>query len=518
MKDLKKYSERVIQLVKEKNIKTREELNAVKNQVCIEQGVDAPTNPSLFQHSKELKEKFKLKPVKTLSGIASIAVMTKPHICPGKCIYCPSGLDGNKTPKSYTGYEPSTMRAIMFNYDARKIVENRVRQLEFTGHNVEKIELIVMGGTFLSMKKEIQTDFVKECLNGVTEKQCTTLEEAKKEAEKSKKRVIGTTFETRPDFCRKEHINSMLEMTGTRTELGVQVLDNEVLEKINRGHTVEEVERATQELKDSCFKVGYHAMPGLPFSSRKKDLKSFKEMFKKQEFKPDMLKVYPCLVIKGTELHEMWKRGKYEPLNSLEASELIAEAKKYVPKYCRIMRIQRDIPTTVIEAGVKNSNLRQMVQEELKKKGEKCKCIRCREIGLKKYLEEFEEQETKMFHESYKASNGIEEFISIEDKKQEALYGFVRLRIPFNPFRKEISERTGLIRELHVYGNALRIGEKNTKEEQHKGIGKELMKKAEEIAVEKGMEKMVVIAGIGVREYYKNLGYKAEGPYVSKKL
>jgi len=302
----------------------------------------------------------------------------------------------------------------------------------------------------------------------------------------------------------------MLKLGCTRVELGVQSVYDIALKKINRGHSVQDTIDSIKTLKDLGFKINAHYMPGLPGTKKNEDLKGLKILFQNENFKPDMLKLYPCMVIKGTKLYQKWKKGKFKPLNTKNAAELIAQSKKFIPKYVRIMRVQRDIPTYMTEAGVDKTNLRQYVEQITKKKNIKCKCIRCREVGRAKKIGK---PKIKIMY--YNASNGNEFFISAEDK-YDNLFGFCRLRFPSQSLRKEITPDSALIRELHVYGTATKIGKKG--EIQHKGIGKKLLKQAEDIAKMYHKEKMVIISGIGVRTYYKKLSYKLQGPYMVKNL
>ena len=519
----------LLQLVKEKKVSNPRELLHAKLEVSKKFSLShMPSNSDIASlASEEEKKAFRnlltIKPVRSLSGVSIVAVMTPPNGCVGKCVYCPVSLVEEKTPKSYTGREPSTMRSILFNYNPFKVVENRLHQYDEINKPASKIELIFQGGTFPAESFSHQKYFVKRCIDAVNEKNAKNLNEAKLLAETSSKRIVGMTFETRPDQCSKLQINRMLNFGGTRVELGVQIPSDEVYKKIARGHTVKDVVSSTQRLKDSAFKVCYHLMPGLPGSSPGHDLEKLKEVFLNPDFLPDMVKIYPCLVIEKTPLFELWKKGKFSPLDTEQASEIISEIKRIIPKWVRVMRIQRDIPSTVIVARVKHSNLREFVQKKMEEKGIECSCIRCREAGLKQYkrkqLVDF--SKIKLMREEYDASNGKEIFISFEETEFNALLGFIRLRIPFNAFRKEIGSKTALIRELHVFGEALKIGElASSHDVQHRGFGKKLLLEAERIASEEfGMKKMTVIAGIGVRQYYINkLGYFKDGAYVSKLL
>jgi elongator complex protein 3 len=331
----------------------------------------------------------------------------------------------------------------------------------------------------------------------------TTLEKEQKRNETSLIRCIGMTIETRPDYAKLKHCNQMLKLGCTRIELGIQSIYNQSLKKIKRGHTVEDSIKAMKTLKDLGFKINVHYMLGLPSSTPKNDLKGLETLFSDERFRPDMLKIYPCVVLKGTKLYELYKKKKFKPITIKQTIEVLSEFKKRVPMYLRIMRIQRDIPPRVIESGVNRTNLRQYINQ-------KCNCIRCREVGRAR---KYGKPSIKIIE--YKASQGKEFFISFEDKKN-ILFGFCRLRIPSQSLRKEITENSAIIRELHIYGPSIQIGKKGNI--QHKGLGKELLKKAEEIARFHKKNKIVVISGIGVREYYRRHGYKKDGPYMSKKI
>ena len=456
------------------------------------------------------------KPVRTISGVSVITVVAKPASCPGKCLYCP---DIKNVPKSYTGLEPAIQRGIRNQFDPFLQTNDRLNQYKSTGHPSDKIEILILGGTFLALEKRYQEWFVKRIFDALNEKDSKTLEEAQKLNEIAKHRCVGLTIETRADYCFEEHINQMLKLGTTRVEIGVQSIYPEILKKVRRGHDVEDAIHATQLAKDSCLKCTYHIMPGL-FVDFKKDLNQFKVLFKDERFKPDSLKIYPTLVIEGTELYEMWKKGEYKPLTTKEGVKLLSKAMKYIPKYCRIIRVQRDIPTTEVIAGIKKSNLRELVEKECEKKKVMIKEIRYREVGHKMSKGIFPNPDMiKLCRLDYDASGGKEVFLSFEDVKNDVLIGFVRLRIPFKPFRPEIDENTALIRELHVYGPTVPIGKFKEKAWQHKGFGKRLLQEAERIAREEfNMKKMVVISGVGVREYYYRFGYKIDVPYVSKFL
>ncbi len=370
-------------------------------------------------------------------------------------------------------------------------------------HPTQKIELIIMGGNFLEYPIRYQDDFIKKCYDALNNKVSKTLEQAKKLNEKAKHRCVALCIETRPDTCTEKNIKRILDFGCTRVELGVQGLDDKIYKFVNRGHKVKEVIEATKRLKDSGFKVGYHMMLGLPKSNLKKDLETFKELFSNENFKPDQLKIYPCQVITGAQLVRLYEKKKYKPYTKEQVQELIIKIMKLIPNYCRVMRIMREIPPEHLVAGILRIDLRKDIEEELKKQKTKIKEIRFREIGfairdLKKGGKINDKLELKLT--KYKASDGEEYFLEIVNK-ENILFGLCRLRI---------CESKGWIRELHVYGQSLKIGEKAKQIGQHSGLGKQLIKEAEKIVKENGIGFLKIISGVGVREYYRKLGYKLD--------
>ena len=507
------------------NVSDKKEVSRIKRRVAKRFNLSKiPSDAEILKSIRgedyyhKLREILRLKPVRTLSGVAVVSVMTSPAPCPhGKCIPCPGGVEFN-TPQSYIGFEPAAQRGKQHNYDPFKQVYSRLRELKEIGHEVDKVEIIVMGGTFPARTKEYKEKFILGIYSALNSfereiKHYTDLEEAKRDNEKAKARCIGMTFETRPDYAREEHIIEMLRYGGTKVEIGVQSVYDDVLEKINRGHSVKDVVDATRKLRDSAFKVGYHIMPGLPGSDFERDLKMFKILFENEDFKPDYLKIYPTLVVKGTKLYEMYERGEYRPYTTEEVVELIARAKRYIPEYVRIQRIQRDIPVDKA-IGLDKGNIRQLIHERLKQLNYSCRCIRCREVGHK--LKYYNESDFEEVIRKYRASNGTEFFISYEDKASDALIGFIRLRFPNKPFIKTL-EDSALIRELHVYGKALRINQRDEKAFQHKGFGGRLLRLAEDIAKDE-YDRIAIISGVGVRDYYRRFGYEKEFEYMVKKL
>lgn len=507
---------------------SRDTVSLAKLDICRKYGVDhIPSNAELIE-SLNQDERVKLIPllrskdVRSLSGVCVVAVMTKPYPCPKDepCAYCPGG-PSQGVPQSYTGREPACMRGIQNDYNPYAQVKSRIKQLNAIGHDVDKIELIMMGGTFPATPMEYQEFFIRRCLDAITGIESKSLDEAKKNAETSFLKNVGITVETRPDWAREHNIDLLLQMGVTRVEIGVQNIYDDIYQLINRGHTIQDVMEATRILKDSGLKVCYHMMPGLPGSDFDRDLEAFKTLFFDQRFKPDALKIYPCLVIKGTKLYDWWLQGKYHPYSTEEAAKLLVEVKKIVPPWIRIMRVQRDIPSYLIEDGVKKSNLREIVWDEMEKLGLKCQCIRCREVGHRSLMEVVEQNpdDIRLMKRVYEASEGTELLISFEDIKQGILIGYLRLRIPSEKAHRSELVSSAIIRELHVYGPLVPVGKHMLKAWQHKGYGEALLVEAERISREEyDKRKIVVISALGTKAYYKRFGYDYDGVYMSHML
>ncbi|MAG15524.1 tRNA uridine(34) 5-carboxymethylaminomethyl modification radical SAM/GNAT enzyme Elp3 [Candidatus Woesearchaeota archaeon] len=555
------YAEVIEAIKKEKS----DDFTKLKTKLSKKYGMSKiPSNIEIFLNSSEedLKNlKLVTKPTRTLSGVATISVMTKPAGCPhGKCTFCPGGPDSifGNVPQSYTGKEPATMRAIRNNFDAYLQVFSRLEQYAVLGQAFDKVELIIQGGTFPSMDAKYQNKFIADAYKAMNDfsaeffvdeeidlpkfkeffelpgdfkneertrnvkekilklkgKNKIELLQEQKRNETAKIKCVGLTVETKPDWAFLEHGNQMLELGCTRVELGIQSVYEAPLKLTNRGHSIADTIKSIQILKDLGLKINAHYMLGLPGVDRDKEVEGLKQLFSDPNFKPDMLKIYPLLVMKGTPLYLQWKRGQYKPITTAEAAEIISEAKRFFPKWVRVMRVNRDIPTYVTSAGIDKTNLRQYVKELQEKKNIVCNCIRCREVGRNKTFENVE-----ITIDEFEASNGKEFFIEAEDVKNNVLLGFCRLRFPSQQLRKEITDNTAMIRELHVYASSVAVGNlPKEKQVQHRGYGKKLMMKAEEIAKEHGKDKMLVISGIGAKEYYKKLGYDYDGVYMGKKL
>ena len=443
------------------------------------------------------------KPTKTLSGVAPVAVMLKPRACKhGTCLYCPT----LNSPQSYTPKSPAVLRAIMLNYNPYEQVESRLKALKFMNHPTDKIELIIMGGTFLDYPLKYQDFFIKSCYDALNERKSRDLEEAKKKNEKAKHRCVALCIETRPDVCSDKHTKRMLKFGCTRVELGVQAIDDKIYKKVNRGHTVQDVVDATKRLREAGFKIGYHIMPGIPGTNKKKDIKMFKKLFSDQSFKPDQLKIYPCQVIKGAQLEKNYWQKKYKPYSEQETKELVIKFLHLTPRYCRVMRIMREIPPEYLIAGTIRIDLRKEIEEELRKKKTSIKEIRFREVGLRGRYEDVDNK-IKLKVTKYMASEVDEYFLEFVNK-QDILFALCRLRI---------SDEQAIIRELHVYGKTLELGEKGN-QSQHLGLGRKLIEEAEKITKKNKINDLKIISGVGVREYYKKLGYELDkdGVYMTK--
>jgi elongator complex protein 3 len=451
------------------------------------------------------------KPSKTISGITPVAVMLPPRKCKhGNCVYCPAF----EVPQSYTPKSPVVLRASKLDYNANLQVRERLKSFEAMGHPTDKIELIIMGGTFLQYPKAFQYKFIKKCYDALNGGESKNLEEAEKLNETAKHRCVALCIETRPDEC-IQHIERLREFGCTRVELGVQMPDDKIYKKINRGHDVKEVAEATKALRDSGFKIGYHIMPGLPGSTPKKDLELFKKLFADERFKPDQLKIYPCQVMPNSKLEEWYWQGEYKPYNKEETEKLLIKMLNIVPRYCRVMRIMREIPPEYIIAGTIRIDLRKDVEKQLRRNDTKIREIRFREIGFALRDKTNVNRDLQLKLTKYKASGGEEYFLEIVNK-EDILFGLLRLRI----FAKG-KIKNAIIRELHVYGNSLELGEigkTNGKNIQHTGLGKWLMAEAEKIVKENKIKKLSVISGVGVREYYRKLGYNLKESYMVKEL
>src|SRR3989339_972389 len=552
---------------------TRAEFDRARHSASRKFKTVQPSNNELLSAYQKLLKKAKITPnkqleylmrkaaIRTMSGVAIVTSLTEPYACPGKCVYCPTEA---RMPKSYLSNEPAAARALGLNFDPYEQMARRIEMLKTNGHPTDKIEFIVKGGSWNAYPLEYQYNFIlqsfKACNEMKKKKQDTrlrfvsdgqarykkysisniqyltkALQEEQTLNETARHRIIGLTLETRPDLITPETIYHMRQMGCTRVELGLQAPDDKILKLTKRGHTVQQFKDAMLLLRQAGFKVDLHFMPGLPGSTARHDVEMYKQIFSDPGLKPDMIKIYPCSVIKNTELYKWYKQGKYKPYSQKKLIDALIEMKLATPRYCRISRLIRDIPEPSIEAGNKVTNLRQNLVKEMQKRGLKCKCLRCREVGHQQNLQlttypdkvrdpVFHRDNFQLFIDKYKTVGGTEYFLSFEDKKRQVVFAFCRLRLPqsFNLSIFKSSYLPALIRELHTYGQMIAIGKtqnpNNKTQVQHKGLGKKLMAEAEKIAKKNKFKKISVISGVGVRGYYRKLGYRKEGTYMTKKL
>ncbi len=570
------------------------DVNAVKRAIAGTVAAELPSSATLLhayralvlekhaERNPALEQLLQKRTVRTLSGVAIITVLAKPYPCPGKCTYCPTEV---RMPKSYLEREPAAQRALILHFDPYVQVRQRIEMLQTNGHPTDKIELIVKGGTWSAYTPLYQRWFLKRCYdaaNDTSEIPPTTLPqytmhgstvdpdtrtfatrlaleqhqsrnedgwadsvpttdeellEAQRVNETATHRIIGLTLETRPDWITPKEVRNLRVLGCTRIELGVQNTDNKLLDRIQRGHTIEDAKRATALLRAGGFKVDFHLMPQLPDATPASDIAMFDTLWADSDLRPDMIKIYPCVVLESAELYKEWKSGTYKPYPFEQLVEALITVKSRVPRYVRISRLIRDIPSDYVMAGNRVTNLREILQKKMLERGLACQCLRCRELGhvtrnVKRATasggvpsEGGKTRNVKLFVDEYEASEGKEVFLSFEDAERTTVFGFCRLRLPGAPM-PEVEELlpevrgAAFIRELHTYGHLIPIGDDASGESavQHTGLGRQLMERAETIAAEQGFKKIAVIAGVGVREYYRKLGYTLEGTYMTKSL
>ncbi|CAM4689719.1 hypothetical protein PO909_010423 [Leuciscus waleckii] len=509
-------------------------LNKVKTKTSAKYGLSAQPRlvdiiaavPSHYRRA--LVPKLKAKPIRTASGIAVVAVMCKPHRCPhisftgNICVYCPGGPDSDfeYSTQSYTGYEPTSMRAIRARYDPYLQTRHRVEQLKQLGHSVDKVEFIVMGGTFMALPEEYRDYFIRNLHDALSGHTSNNVTEAVRYSERSNTKCVGITIETRPDYCLKRHLSDMLAYGCTRLEIGVQSVYEDVARDTNRGHTVRAVCESFQLAKDAGFKVVAHMMPDLPNVGMERDVEQFIEFFENPAFRPDGLKLYPTLVIRGTGLYELWKTGRYKSYSPSALVDLVARILALVPPWTRVYRVQRDIPMPLVSSGVEHGNLRELALARMKDMGTECRDVRTREVGIQEIHHKVRPYQVELIRRDYVANGGWETFLSYEDPEQDILIGLLRLRrCSPQSFRPELKGGVSIVRELHVYGSVVPVSSRDPSKFQHQGFGMMLMEEAERIARdEHGSGKLAVISGVGTRNYYRKMGYELEGPYMVKNL
>lgn len=467
---------------------------------------------------ESLLSKIRMKPTRTLSGVTTVTVLTRFHPCPGECIFCPQE---DQLPKSYLSEEPGAKRGLENAFDPYWQVRNRMRALESVGHPTDKIELLILGGSFSAYPEDYQTWFVQRCfdaMNGMgpgSDVGSDTLREAQARNVHAPHRNVGLVIETRPDLVDKPALAWYRYLGVTKVQMGAQSLDDRILRLNKRGHTAQETLEATALLRAGGFKVVLHWMPNLLGATPASDQADFLRLWGDNAYCPDEIKIYPCQLLEGTALYELWQQGAYQPYSEATLLNLIAEIKTQVPRYCRINRIIRDIPSTYVVAGNKNTSLRQDIQREMRRRGTHCECIRCREIRKKQVSTDGLELNDLVYHPAH----AEEHFLSY-DTPDDHLAGFLRLSLPEDTQVTGMNDLMGaaIIREVHIYGQSLEIGEERSGIAQHSGLGTRLIEKAEHVAAENGYQQMAVIAAVGTRAYYADRGYEMGDAYMVKSL
>lgn len=477
------------------------------------------------EHTETLLALRKIK-TKSNSGVAVVSLLTKPFACPGRCTYCPTE---ENMPKSYLSKEPAAARALLNDFDPYMQITNRLKALEMNGHPIDKIEMIIIGGTWSFYHPSYQEEFLIGCYRAcndyntgkdsrveVYEDRLKYLLQLQDKNEQALCRIIGLSIETRPDYITDFEITRLRAFGVTKVEIGVQHLDDAVLKLTKRDMKIERVKHATELLRNSGFKVVYHMMPNLPGSTPERDISMFDELFSGIDFHPDMLKIYPCMVLEHSELYDIWKEGGFKTYTDEELIYVMSEEKKRIPPYVRVLRVYRDIPASYIKSGSTISNLRQVMDADMKKNHWQCRCIRCREIreGI------VTPDEFTLENITYRTTNGTETFLSFENKEKRTLVAFTRLRLPDEHGENAVLpvlKGAALIRELHTYGRHTKVGAGGS-QGQHVGFGRRLLTEAERIAKDAGFKRLAVISGIGVRDYYRKLGFVLEGTYMVKSL
>jgi len=474
-----------------------------------------------MEEDARLLERIRMKPMRTLSGVTTVTVLTKPYPCPGKCIFCPTDV---RMPKSYLPDEPGAMRAVEHEFDPYAQVRSRIAQLESLGHPTDKIELLILGGTWSSYRRDYQEWFVKCCfdaMNSVTHLPSVEMKIEQDELDKSHTfnetthhRNVGLVIETRPDEITPDEIRWLRHLGVTKVQMGAQSLDGHILEINKRGHDVECTRQATALLRAAGFKIVLHWMPNLLGATPESDREDFARLW--NDFCPDEIKIYPNQLLANAELYQYWQRGEFKPYTTQELIDLIVDIKPTIPRYCRVNRVIRDIPSTNVVEGNRRTSLRQDIHDEMKRRGTTCQCVRCREVKGKSVSAE----SLKLDDMVYEAGAAEEHFISYVTP-DDKLAGFVRLSLPGKDSPQTgISDldEAALIREVHVYGQSLAVGAEMKGAAQHTGLGTRLLEEAESVAKANGFKHMAVIAAVGTRGYYLERGFERGELYLTKEL
>ncbi|MEJ2012045.1 MAG: tRNA uridine(34) 5-carboxymethylaminomethyl modification radical SAM/GNAT enzyme Elp3 [Anaerolineales bacterium] len=471
------------------------------------------TDSGDWPYEAEMIERLRMKPVRTLSGVTTVTVLTKPYPCPGTCIFCPTDV---RMPKSYLPDEPGAMRALHHQFDPFTQTKARLEALEAIGHPTDKVELLILGGTWSSYRTDYQEWFIQRCLDAMNGFDSNSLAEAQQANELAGHRNVGLVIETRPDHIDPQEIARLRALGVTKVQIGVQSMDDAILARNQRGHTVAETRRAMRLLRAGGFKIVAHWMPNLLGATLESDRADFALLWADPDLRPDELKIYPCQLLENAELYGVWEAGEFEPYTTEQLIELLVGIKPTIPRYCRVNRIVRDIPSTHVVAGNKRTSLRQDAQRELSRRGRRCQCIRCREIRGR----QVQSEDLRFDDLRYETGGSEEHFLSFNTPR-DRLAGFLRLSLPgtHSP-QLGLPDLVGaaLVREVHVYGQSLEVGEEAEGVAQHSGLGMELMAAAEALAAAHAYRRVAVIAALGTRGYYRKLGYELGESYMIKTL
>ncbi len=469
------------------------------------------TEDGIWEEDEALLARIRMKPVRTLSGVTTVTVLTKPYPCPGKCIFCPTDV---RMPKSYLPDEPGARRALDHAFDPYDQVQARIEALEAVGHPTDKIELLILGGTWSAYRRDYQEWFVRRCFDALNGIQFAELQAAQDYNETTVHRNVGLVIETRPDHVDRGEIHWLRHLGVTKVQMGAQSLDDRLLALNQRGHTLEETHQATALLRAAGFKVVLHWMPNLLGATPDSDRDDFARLW--QGLCPDEIKIYPTQLLANAELYQYWLRGEYRPYTTQELIDLIADVKPGIPRYCRVNRVIRDIPSTNVVEGNKRTSLRQDVHKELRRRGTACQCIRCREVRKQKVAFEA----VRLEDLEYSAGFAQEHFLSFVTP-EDRLAGFLRLSLPGEGSPDTtLADLKGaaIIREVHVYGQSLPVGAAPNGAAQHAGLGTELIHQAERLARAHGFRSLAVIAAVGTRRYYLERGFRRGELYMVKPL
>ena len=471
-----------------------------------------------WENDPVLLAKIRMKPIRTLSGVTTITVLTKPHPCPGECIFCPSeeGL-----PQSYLSDEPGARRGVEHAFDPFTQVSSRLKALHEVGHPTDKIELLILGGSWTAYPASYREWFIRRCFEALNQENPNddigevSLADVQKTNSQARHRNVGLVVETRPDLITIENLVEMRRQGVTKMQLGIQNMDDRILQLNKRGHSAEEAEEAIRLVRAAGYKVVVHWMPNLLGATPQSDREDFARLWREGGVNPDEMKIYPCQLLRNAELYQYWERGEYRPYEEQELIDLLADIKPTVPRFCRINRVIRDIPSNHVVEGNRNTSLRQDVAQEMKKRGSSCQCIRCREIRKGK----IDDRNLVLDDQVYKAGWAEEHFLSYNTQDDHIL-GFLRLSLPSanHFFPVEELQDAAIIREVHVYGQSVELGGEGSGSVQHRGLGSSLIEKAAEIALSKGYRKLTVISAVGTREYYAARGFTLTDLYMVRDL